>query len=189
MKVSFDTKSIKQAIREYQMVRRQIVQLQQRFFVKCYKWFTQRANKYLSESTIGDNVKNEIANGWTYTLYENAIRITNTAEKAVFVEFGAGAKGETKPHPNANNEGYQYNIPTEFKHAGEYHLNPDTWRFIVNDMEDVDLRIEDVESWGRASGDYKIITTGSVGAMYAHNALMDLKLEYPNIWEQVKVQG
>jgi hypothetical protein len=154
-------------------------------------WIIELANGYLDASSIGENVKIDIRNGWEYEVTEKNAKIWNSADQAVFVEFGVGGRGYYNRHPKAGEEGYEYNIPTIHKYATEHHPDPDTWRYIVPDIGDVDLQGGDFEAWQMASGSWKIITTGSPAVMYAYNAIVTARTDHANpnghlaeLWEK-----
>jgi hypothetical protein len=164
-------------------------------------WIIELANGYLNASSIGENVKIDIRNGWEYEVTEKTAKIWNSTDQAVFVEFGVGGRGQHNQHPKAGEEGYEYNIPTIHKYATEHHPDPDTWRYSVPDLKDVDLHGAialnsvasngETEAWQMASGSWKIITTGSPAVMYAYNAIVTARTDHANpnghlakLWEK-----
>ena len=124
---------------------------------------------------------------------KKGIRIVNNAEKAVFVEFGTGIVGGQEPHYNANEaspQGYVYNYPTGHKFADG------SWVFFTNKDEldipqsalirnDLNIDTRYFNERDRDRTRLRVRTKGAVGVMYAFNALEDLRLEYPKIWEKV----
>jgi hypothetical protein len=131
---------------------------------------------------------NEIIGSWEYksSFDGNKIVLRNNTAKAVFVEFGVGIVGQQNPHENATQAGYEYNLPSEHKYAGNYH-DENTWRFYKNSIENVDLQSDYYETWQTRSGDLKIITTGSPATMFVFKAVQEFKaLNYAqDIWKQV----
>ena len=131
IKVALNKKSIDQAIQKLNTAKKQLQnEMLDELLQECYDYFTMRANYYIMQSTVGDDVVSSILNGWKLTKHAKGISIENTSNKAVFVEFGVGIVGEQNSHPNANQIGnnWQYNIPTPYKRAGKYH-DENTWRF------------------------------------------------------------
>ena len=119
----------------------------------------------------------EIADGWEYERTKNGARFINNTEKAVFVEFGVGSVGQDTPHENANKLGnsYKYNIGSKIKEDG-------TWIFNVSDDSDID--VENIIN----RTEHTVKTKGSRAVMYAFNSLMDLQLELPKIWQELKLK-
>jgi hypothetical protein len=160
------------------------------FLKECFEYFVERANGYLENEEIGDFVKWHIERGWKFKLMPYGMKIFNDYTKATFVEVGVGEVGENRPHPTVDSFGnkYEYNVPSIHKHAGNIHSNPNTWRFYLNDISEVDLKSGDYEEYETDSGRVKIITTGSQGSLFAYNAFQDLKQEHKKIWERVKAR-
>ena len=159
--------------------------MHQKFIDRCYKFFVEKANYYIANSTIGEDVKVGISRGWIIVREPNRTIFRNTHPQAHFVEFGVGFVGENSSHRNASTANYKYNVPSPYKYAGQYHTE-NTWRFYVDDEGEIDLQKGTFEPWETSFGDYKIITEGSPATMYAFNALMELKAEYKKIWQQIK---
>lgn len=174
-----DKQSIDDAIKELEQMQDE---LEKKIYPKIREkfcvWITNRADYYLDlySGFLGANVINDIKSKWSYDPSDfstEKIIIRNTSEKAVFVEFGVGKTGANSPHLLAAQSGYQYNLPSIHKHAGKHHLDPSTFRFLINDTDDLDLLSGNYEAWQKASGELKIITTGSPSIMYAYKAIVD----------------
>lgn len=190
--VELNRKSIQNAIKQLKAIKKTIPNMTKDFLEGVALWIIDRANFHLNNSDIGENVKIDIRNGWEYEFVNNGIKITNSTQKAVFVEFGVGKVGEQQPHPEASKEGYEYNVPSEYKYAGQYH-DEFTWRFTVKSEQDIDLSDGTYETWKKKSGDLKIITQGSYGVFYAYNAIVDAQMDLQNpngkiaeIWQETK---
>ena len=173
-------KSIDDAVFKLNVLRKFYSQIQYEFMQFVCEWIINRANFYIDFLDIGSLVRTDIKNSWDYEISPTfSAQITNTAEKAVFVEFGVGVVGQMQPHPMANREGYQYNMPSIYKYAGKHH-DENTWRFVKQSESEVDLPQGTYETWEKASGALKIITTGTEGAMFAYNAVVDAKMDLMN---------
>lgn len=191
--IQLNQRSIQEAKKKLLYVKKVLPQMKKDFLEDVALWLIERANLHLNNSDIGENVKIDIRNGWTYEFTANGIKITNATEKAVFVEFGVGAVGQSQSHPQASGEGYEYNLPSAYKYAGKYH-DDDTWRFTKQSAEDVDLPKDSYETWRMGSGALKIITRGAKGVWYAYNAIVDAQMELSKanggeigaLWETVK---
>ena len=152
------------------------------FYYECYKYFVRSANYYLLSSGIGDLIIAEIQSSWNYEKTLNGAKFTNEAEKAVYVEFGVGIAGSESEHPNASEAGYQYNMPSQNK------LVDGSWIFKSYEDE-LDIPQKAITSKDyTADGKLRILTSGTKGCFYAFNALEDLRLEYPKIWERIKIK-
>lgn len=191
--IELNCKSIEQAKKQLLYVKKILPKMQKEFLEYVAMWLINRANTHLNNSDIGENVKIDIRNGWEYDFTPTGIKITNRTEKAVFVEFGVGVVGQGNAHPQASVEGYEYNVPSPYKYAGKHH-DDDTWRFIKQSTEDVDLPQGSYETWQMGSGALKIITRGAKGVWYAYNAIVDAQMELAKanggeigeLWEKVK---
>lgn len=192
--LGFDTKSIEKARKQIEAM---IADLTSNRIITdllngCADWFIAEANSNLARTDIGENVKLGIMESWTTQQIGNVITITNTHEKAVYVEFGVGVKGEENQHENAKKAGYEYNVDSPAKDDNG------TWHFYTN-IENLDLpksalvdssHIYKPET--RKDGSvYRqrvyVETRGTESTMYAYNALIDLKdIGIYEVWEQIK---
>jgi hypothetical protein len=175
--------SLKNTINSLELIKNKIQgEIFNDFYKRCYNFFVRQANYYLLSSGIGDLVIAEIQNSWSYKKLKKRFRIYNTAEKAVYVEFGVGVVGEENEHPNAENAKYKYNEPSDSKFIDG------AWMFKAYEDElDIPQKAI-VSSMPKADGRLKILTYGTEGCFYAFNALDDLKLEIPKIWEEIKIK-
>lgn len=190
IKVGLNQKSVKNTINALKTAKKQLQgEMLNEFYKECYNYFVSRANYHLLSSDIGELVIAEIQSSWNFERTVNGAKFTNNAEKAVYVEFGVGYVGGNRPHTNAKELGnnYEYNVKPGGKYEGQYH-NEDTWRFYVKNKNEVDLKEGYYEEWYTKDNRIKIITEGSPAVMYAFNALEDLRLEYKNIWERIKIK-
>jgi hypothetical protein len=193
--IGLNTKDIENAKKYLQNLKKQIPKMQQEFLMEVAKWIVKQADRYIDQADFGSIVKSQLHRGWDYEQTANGIKIINRAEKAVYVEFGVGAVGQSQPHPSASTEGYEYNLPSTYKYAGKHH-DEDTWRFIKQSTEDVDLPKGSYETWPMGSGALKIITRGTKGVWYAYNAIVDAQMELAKsgggeigkMWEDIKAR-
>ena len=199
IEIGLNKKSIKNAIKQLRTVKYNFDIARKDFLEGVALWLIERANFYLSNSDIGEIVKLDIRNGWIYDFTPIGVKITNSAEKAVYVEFGVGVVGQSQSHPNASAEGYEYNVESASKN------DDGSWTFFTN-KENLDLPKNSIfvdrnfgGSRGRG-GEYgerlQITTRGAKGVWYAYNAIVDAKMELakPNggeiglIWQKSKMR-
>lgn len=184
--IELNQKSIQEAKKKLLQVKKAVPLATKDFLEDVAMWLIDRANMHLDNSDIGENVKIEIRNGWVYNFTANGIQITNSTDKAVFVEFGVGIVGQQDSHPQASKEGYEYNVYSHAKFLGGY------WSFTTQ-LEDLDLPKNSVEMQSNGN-DYVILTQGAKGVWYAYNAIADANMELarPNggeigaLWEKAK---
>lgn len=183
LKVELNKQSIKNAINALKTAKKQLQgEMLNEFYKECYNYFVSRANYHLLSSGIGDLVIAEIQSSWHYEKTLNGAKFTNDAEKAVYVEFGVGSVGGESEHPNASETGYQYNVPSQSK------LYDGSWVFkSYEDELDIPQKAITASNY-TADGKLRILTSGTKGVWYAFNALEDLRLEYPKIWERIKIK-
>lgn len=180
IKINFDTKSIRQAIKDIENIKKKFQkEIPDLFVTKCLEWVRDRAtNFYLPNIRMSSKIIGDISTSWRIEKVSSTIkRLVNDSDKAVFVEFGVGIIGEKTPHPNAINNmpAYEYNVQTNKK--DKY----GRWRFRVNDNNDIDL----VE--GNYEQEENLITTsGSPANLYLYNAAMDLISSgvYKTLWQE-----
>jgi hypothetical protein len=191
MKIEMDIgnlSSIGRAIGKLKHIKKQLrVEIRIAFLVECCTWLQTRANEYLAQSSVGEAIKSEIMAGWEISQSLSGATLTNNSEHAVYVEFGVGIVGQKTPHPNSDDTGYMYNVPSEAKAK---YGNTGKWVFPFSDESGVDLPLDKYQVSGK--GDKKfVITYGTNGAWYAYNALTDLATNPQNlklIWNKVLSQ-
>ena len=172
--IRLNNNSVNLAIRRLENIKNRTIPLMIRgFLTECCLWIIQQANLNLDDSERGSKVIQDIKSSWSYVISENGFaKIVNSAEKAVYVEFGVGVVGGSDPHPSADMAGYDYNRPSTKK---DYN---GSWRFYSNENE-LDIPLDDVE-WGvnPTSGDARrrlmVFTSGAVGDAFLYNAMIDL---------------
>ena len=180
IEINFDVKSIRQAIKDIEKIKRKFKKdIPNLFLDKCLEWIMIRANEfYLPNIKMSSKIIGDISTRWRIErINSSSKRLVNDSDKAVFVEFGVGIVGETKPHPNSSKSipKYEYNIKTNRKDKyGQ-------WRFRVKENSDIDL----------VDGNYfqendLITTSGSPANLYLYNAAMDLVSTgaYKQIWQE-----
>lgn len=205
IKVGLNKKSIGQAIKKLNEIKSFIPKMSQEFSMEVAHWITDRANIYIDSSDIGSLVKDKIKSSWNYEVTSSGIKIVNNAQKqvpnfgtvplAVLVEFGVGIVGEANQHPNASEEGYEYNMQTDPSHK-----NADgSWSFWLN-SDERDLPMSAFTDFGsyddhRKGGKRMVVTTfGAKGVWYAYNAIVDAQMELAKsdggeigkIWRDIK---
>lgn len=193
IRIALNQESIARAKRELLNYRMNLITALDVFYERCVSYLIKQANYYVKKSDIGALVKANITSSWTVQkLEQGGIRLTNNAEKAIFVECGVGIVGEQNPHPNATSLGnnYEYNVPSDGK------KDDDSWVFFENrdnlDLPESALIKGNLETDSRYFNErdrlrtrLRVRTKGTEGVMYAFNALQDLKMEYRKIWNEV----
>lgn len=151
----------------------------------CAEQIKSFANDRLSIADIGSNVKVEIMSSWVLNIVGKTAKLTNTADKAAYVEFGVGIVGQQKPHDNAAKTGYQYNMPSKHK------LADGTWLFTTT-YDDLDLPKSAIidKHYGNTADTLVIETKGTPATMYAYNAVVDfVSGNYAKkIWNDIKIK-
>ena len=176
--INFDVKSINNAIKEVQKIQKTMQkEVPQTFILKCLDWVMNKANDYLNSFYMSSDIITDIQTRWEKSVIGNVGTLTNTSDKAVYVEFGVGIVGQGNPHPNSSVSGYEYNVASGKKDASG------KWRFKLDEEQGVDLNVGYYTT--RNGGDGKLITTqGSPANLYLYNAMMDLISSgaYKTLW-------
>lgn len=208
--IELNTKSVDEAIKYLKTLRYNFKRMMDEFLEFACLWIIERANRYVELSDIGSLVKLQIKNAWEYNISNGVATVKNTATMqkkrdnapadvvpvAVFVEFGVGVVGQSLPHPQAAQEGYEYNIPSDYKSSDG------SWYFWTNSNE-LDLPLSAVEDF-RGFDDFRgvkkeqgkrivVSTRGAQGVMYAYNAIVDANVDlqnpngdFANEWRKIK---
>lgn len=171
--IELNQKSIEQAKKQLLYVKKVLPLMKNDFLEDVAMWLIDRANMHLNNSDIGENVKIDIRNGWVYNFTPTGIQISNSTEKAVFVEFGVGVVGQSDAHPQASAEGYEYNVDTRAKQ------DDGSWHFFSNEA-DLDIPKSAIDYGVNGHGErnrMSIYTRGAKGVWYAYNAIVDAQME------------
>lgn len=182
--VALNRKSIKDAVKQIDYVKKMIPVMFDEFIEAVALWIIERANQYVYASDIGENVKIDITGGWYYDRTPTGMKIKNTSDKAVFVEFGVGIVGQGQPHPQSSVEGYQYNIGSKII------FDDSSWIFNVSSDDEIDIQSKFIVNRGNTS----VRTRGQPALMYAYNAIVDARNELRkknggeigSLWEKEK---
>ena len=198
--ISLNQKSVEQAVNYLKNLRRNIKRMMNEFLEFACEWLIERANLYIETSDIGDLVKMQLQNAWSYSITDGRAQISNslnvtknigygdnrtseTIPLSALIEFGVGVVGQSAPHPNAKSEGYEYNKDSESKSYDG------SWTFFTDSAE-LDLPTDALvaHNWYRGSrgkggeGGQRLLvmTRGTKGVMYAFNALVDAQIDLQN---------
>ena len=188
--IELNTKSINEARKYLLNLKKQIPKMQQEFLMAVAKWVVEEANGYIDRADLGGLVKDQIKGGWEYEPTANGVKIVNRTQKAVFVEFGVGVVGQSKAHPNATQEGYEYNLDSYHKDR----KGTGTWVF-KSSLENLDIP-QNRGDFIKDEGEYVVITRGTQGVWYAYNAIVDAQMELAKsgggeigkMWEDIKAR-
>lgn len=192
IEIALNNKSIENAKKQLLYIKQIFPQMRKEFLQEVALWLIDRANDNLYNSDIGENVKTDIMGSWLIDATDNVVKITNKSEKAVFVEFGVGIVGQSEAHPNANTEGYEYNMDSPHKDR----KGTGTWVF-QSKLTDLDLPKDNVEfAYNNSNTDFAIVTRGAKGVWYAYNAIVDAQMELSKvgggaigkIWNDIKAR-
>lgn len=174
LNVELSPKSIQEAIEKLKKAKYQSTKgtLIKEYLEFVCEWVINRANWYIDNADIGENVKIDIRNGWEYEVSLEGAKIINRTDQAVFVEFGVGIIGQSNKHANSTTEGYEYNKPSRYKNRDN------SWIFAVD--SDIDIDIQSKYIINRTENTVR--TQGSPSVMYAYNAIVDARneLKKPN---------
>lgn len=206
-----NAKSISTAIKKLQKVQKSFPKMVEQLLNRSRLWIMQRANENIDRSDIGSNIKNTIKSQWRLTeIVDGTCKLINEdsfgngENKAVFVEFGIGVVGGSKPHPEAFANGYEYNVPSDFKGM---HEDTDEWSFFSNE-EDLDIpqtaitksfslkgsirssyrtKKGEVHTYKDTRDRYLVYTKGTQGVLFLYNALVDFKSQgqAKSIWQAI----
>lgn len=203
--IGLNTKDIQNTRKYLLNLKKQIPKMQQEFLMKVSRWITDRANTYITNSDLGNLVKDKIRSSWSYEPTAKGVKIINNAQKevanfgtvplAVLVEFGVGFVGQSQSHPNASAEGYEYNVDSGHK------SEDGSWQFWLN-SDERDLPMSAFTDFGtyddhRKGGKRMVVTTfGAKGVWYAYNAIVDTQMELAKanggeigkMWEDIKAR-
>lgn len=185
LKVELNSQSIKNAINALTTAKNQLQgEMLKELIRRSVEQIKSLANERIAMTDIGSKVKQDIMNGWEPIEYLGqtskwlGARLSNSAEKAVYVEFGVGIRGQQKPHSNAGIAGYQYNMPSDSK------LADGSWIFKLEDNADLDISLKSVDN----RTEHTVKTKGQVAAMYLYNAIVDFRDRQlaRKIWANIK---
>lgn len=177
--VGLSPKSIDKAIKQVEWYRKHFVRL----IPKMLSRFADRVAELANEKIEGFDYDAEtiagIKSGWVKEDSEGGLLVTlsNTYEKAVYIEFGVGQVGEQSPHKSAEEAGYDYD-----RNA---HGNKG-WAFQSKEGSPVDLQRKDYKVFYKNNSEFWIRTRGSGSTMFLYNAAMDFvdKKEFVPIVEE-----
>ncbi len=188
IRIGLSVQSVNKAIYELEKIKNDTLKTMIIEFLKrTCEWIINRANSNVENSGRGSDVIEDIKSSWHYSINERGkAEIINSAEKAVYVEFGVGVVGQRTPHPNADEAGYDYNRDSNYKDYGG------SWHFFSNESE-LDIPLSSIE-WGLypSAGDARqrlsVYTSGAKGDMFLYNAMMDYVSSGTvyTIWKDVK---
>lgn len=188
--ISLNKKSIENAIEQIKAVQKKVqTDLPKVYLQKCVESIKAIANRNLSITNIGNEVKALIQTSWETSAIEgNKITLSNNAEYesgknlAVFVEFGVGRIGESKPHAVADEANYEYNV--ESMRKDPY----DRWTYTLQGGEDR-MNIESGYYEGRNNDKgFYFKTSGSPSTMFLYKAWKEFETSglYKTLWEETK---
>lgn len=203
--IQLNTKSINDARKYLLNLKKQIPKMEQELLMGIANWIVKQANGYIDRADLGSAVKSELKSHWHFEKTTNGIKIINdtnverkvrgqteTVPLAVLVEFGVGIVGKSQPHPNASEEGYEYNVSSSSK------ASDGSWHF-YSDEADLDIPKSAINwgLWGQGTRNrMSIYTKGTQGVWYAYNAIVDVKNELSKsgggeigkMWEDIKAR-
>lgn len=161
------------------------------YLEKCVAKIIELANQNLMITDIGSEVKALIQSSWQISpVVGNRIVLSNNAEfesgknLAVFVEFGVGRVGSSKPHELANQSNYEYNVWSMRKDPN------DRWVYTLEGGEDR-MNIESgYYEGGETDKGFYFKTAGSPATMFLYKAWKTFETSgaYKTLWEQAKAE-
>ena len=188
--IRFDKKSIENAIKQIKAVQKKVqTDFPRVYLQKCVESIKAIANRNLAMTNIGSEVKALIQTSWeTSAVIGNKITLSNNAEYesgknlAVFVEFGVGRVGGSKPHSVADKANYEYNVWSMRKDPN------DRWTYTLEGGEDR-MNIESgYYEGGNTDKGFYFKTAGSPATMFLYKAWKEFETSglYKTLWEQAK---
>ena len=194
MRINIDLskKSIENAIKQIKAVQKKVQKdLPRVYLEKCVAKIIELANQNLMITDIGSEVKALIQSSWQISpVVGNRIVLTNNAEfesgknLAVFVEFGVGRVGSSKPHELASQSNYEYNVWSMRKDPN------DRWTYTLEGGEDR-MNIESgYYEGGETDKGFYFKTAGSPATMFLYKAWKTFETSgaYKTLWEQAKAE-
>lgn len=194
LSVGLNTKSIKNTVKQLETAKKQLAeQMVDELLKACCERIKSLANDNVAMLDIGENVKSGIQGAWTVENTDNGYKLINTWHKshgkfemaAAYVEFGSGLVGSEKPHPEADETGYQYNMPSSSKDEDG------VWGFYTN-LADLDLPDGNylIERRFKQGGRVIVATQGTQATRFLYNAVMDFDKnnEAKKIWKEIKAK-
>lgn len=210
--VTVDKDSINALIKRMKQIRNKYPKMVKEFLKRTRIWIMEEANDILYRSDIGYNIKATIISQWRLPPIEgytcqliNEDSSGDGENKAVFVEFGVGSVGGSSPHPLAFENGYDYNVPSQYKGSGS--KDPNEWSFYAN-VEDLDIpksaitnqfsvkgsirstyttKSGDIHQYADTRDRSLVYTKGTQGVLFLYNALTNFKSQgiAKQIWQEV----
>ena len=106
--INFDKKSIQNAIKQVEQIKKKMnTEVPTAFLRRCLNWVQVRANEYLSSFNIDPKTINDIKSKWETDIAGSIGKLTNTSDKAVFIDLAADGDrvekmGELRMHRTAS---------------------------------------------------------------------------------------
>lgn len=184
IQVDLSNNSIKDAIKKLENVKKLLPIMRQELLIRSCEKIVEYANNHIRMIDVGSAVKQDIIDSWQPPeIKDNKAILRNISEKAVFIEFGVGIVGKSKPHPRASEENYNYDVDEFNGRKGRKHKNR-SWTFAYTDESEIDISVSNFDYW-----DLETVTTkGQVGFMFLFNAIEDFKINNcaKQIWQDIK---
>lgn len=183
--------SIEEAIKQVEIVEMNAVSIISRFLEESAKTIVEQANRYLdlaefNTPTFVDAIKAQwVISPVKIDSDKVSISVENTADHAVWFEFGIGELGGRNPYPNDfNPDAYQYDI-NGHGIAG--------WRFLQKEQIDIPVKSYTIQqTYYRNFKEYPrkrpiVWTIGYEGINYAYKALRDFVINdgYKSVMQKV----
>ena len=176
IKIKLSTSSISKAITELQALKVQLSSTNMLLESACYRIIELANLRVDSIDGLSQEIKDGIKIGWARpAISGNFAIITNTNDKAVYIEFGVGIVGEQVSHPNASMTGYEYDVDSPYKKNTKF--GDRTWFFGVGPDEAIDIRQKNILATIYARQGKTIATRGNEPGLYLFNAMLDFMLE------------
>lgn len=179
--VGLSTKSIDKAIKQVEWYRKHFVRLIPKMMSRFADRVAELANEKIGiyDDQYDSEIIEGIKGGWVKEESEGGLLVTlsNTYNKAVYIEFGVGQVGAEQSHENAGKAGYQYD---KNSHGDK------GWGFYIGD-EPLDLqRGYYYDFYKYNQNKFWIWTKGSPSTMFLYHAAMDFvdKEEFVPIIEE-----
>ena len=135
-----------------------------KFISLSLDWISNKANSNLDQRTKG--IWGSDSRQWTKKIYKTYGILENQDMNSASIEFGIGGRGANNPHSEADDVGWQYDLPSEYK--------DDDGRWVFKDARTGQwVGIHTIEILGKK---YVVRTfNGYEGKSFLYDAFMEYK--------------
>lgn len=178
-----DLHTVDKAIRQIEEYQKHVKSLIPEFLKRCAESVRDLANKKLESIGYEGELVSAIQNSWSIKDDDGIVMLINSHDKAVYIEFGTGIKGETNSHKQASQADYRYDVKNHGIKG---------WNFVYDPTVGLDVLGLEEENFtrltkGKKAGMVIVHTIGTPASMFLYQAASDFvnyKL-YKRIWNEL----